>query len=179
MDPTSIVQTIESSAIAEWMRTSLKAMPIVEFVHVLAATTVFGTILIVDLRLLGFRDTRRPFTRISRELLRLTWAAFFVAVFTGALMFTPNASTYLENTAFGLKMLALLGAGVNMAIFQGITYRGVAAWNESAHTPHAARVAGAVSILIWITVIFLARWIGFTKGFHFGAPEDLDLELNF
>ncbi len=56
---------------AEWMRTSVKAMPIIESIHVLAAATVFGTIFIVDLRLLGFPNTRRAFTRVSDELLKL------------------------------------------------------------------------------------------------------------
>jgi hypothetical protein len=172
----SLVEAIHSSGLAEWMRTSVKAMPVVNALHVLAATTVFGTILIVDLRLLGFPNTRRAFTRVSDEMLRLTWSAFALALITGALMFAANAPTYVENTAFQLKMLALLGAGVNMAIFQRITFRGVGAWDQGA-TPRAARFAGAASILIWLSVIFLARWIGFTKGYDFEVPENIDFEF--
>lgn len=176
MSFTSIVDLIQSSALAEWMRTSVKAMPIVNSLHVLAAATVFGTILIVDLRLLGFPNTRRAFTRISDEMLRLTWTAFALALGTGGLMFAANAHTYVDNTAFQLKMLALIGAGVNMAIFQRITFRTVGAWDQSP-TPRAARVAGAASILIWVTVIFLARWIGFTKGYDFTVPENMNFEF--
>jgi len=174
MSLVSVVQTIQDSGIAEWMRSSVKAMPIVESIHVLAAATVFGTIFIVDLRLLGFPDTRRPFTRVSDEMLRLTWGAFCVAVITGALMFAANANTYFENTAFRLKMLALLGAGLNMVVFQLVTFRTVGAWDSGARAPTAARVAGVLSILVWLTVIFLARWIGFTKGYHFEAPADVN-----
>ena len=177
MDLASIVQSIQASAPAEWMRTSVKAMPIVEALHVLAAATVFGTIFIVDLRLLGFPNTRRSFTRVSDEMLRLTWLAFVIAVIAGVLMFAANANTYYENTAFRLKMLALLGAGINMAIFQGITYRAVGTWDQNVPTPLAARVAGALSILIWVTVIFLARWIGFTKGYNFTAPTDVNFQF--
>ncbi len=172
-----MIDVIQASALAEWMRTSVKAMPIVNALHVLAATTVFGTILVVDLRLLGFPDTRRPFTRISDEMLRLTWAAFALALLTGALMFAANAQTYVGNTAFQLKMLALIGGGVNMAIFQRITFRGVGAWDHSARPPLAGRIAGAASILIWISVIFLARWIGFTKGYDFDVPTDIDFSF--
>ena len=178
MDIPGIVQTIQASAPAEWMRTSVKAMPIVEALHVLAATTVFGTILVVDLRLLGFPNTRRSFTRISDEMLQLTWAAFFTALITGFLMFAANADTYFVNTAFRLKMLALLGAGVNMAIFQRITFRTVGAW-DTGTPPLAGRLAGAVSILIWVTVIFFARWIGFTKGYNFEVPDNVELDFKF
>ena len=174
-----ILQSIEATGIAEWMRTSLKAMPVVESIHVLAAATVFGTIFIVDLRLLGIPGVSRPFTRVSDEMLRLTWVAFVIAAITGALMFAPNASTYFVNTAFRLKLLALLAAGVNMVVFQLVTYRGVGTWDDTL-PPRAARLAGVLSILLWVTVIFLGRWIGFTKGYNFEAappPADIDFEF--
>jgi hypothetical protein len=179
VDLASIVASIERSGIGEWMRGSLKAMPIVEAIHVTAVALLFGTIFIVDLRLLGLPSTQRSFTRISDELLRLTWAAFFLAAITGALMFSANATTYFVNTAFNLKMAALLGAGVNMAFFQFITLRSVAAWDKNALPPLAARAAGALSILIWTSVIFLGRWIGFTKGYDFEIPEDVDFDFEF
>lgn len=178
MDVRSVVEAIGNSALGEWMRTAVKAMPVVEAIHVLTASIVFGTILVVDLRLLGFPNTRRPFTRVADELLKLTWFAFFVSVITGTMMFAANALTYYGNTAFKLKMLALLGAGLNMAFFQGVTFKSVASWNTG-RTPFAARFAGAASILIWIAVIFLARWIGFTKGYDFSIPNDIDLNLDF
>ncbi|HUN25700.1 MAG TPA: DUF6644 family protein [Steroidobacteraceae bacterium] len=174
-----MVDVIQASAAAEWMRTSVKAMPIVESIHVLAGATVFGTILIVDLRLLGMPDTRRPVTLISKEMLRLTWSAFAVAVAAGLLMFAANAHTYVGNTAFRLKMLALIGAGVNMAIFQGRTFRTVAAWDQDVPPPLAARAAGAISILLWVTTIFLARWIGFTKGYDFTIPAHSHINFQF
>ena len=179
MELTSLIDSIQASALAEWMRTSVKAMPIVEAIHVLAAATVFGTILIVDLRLLGLPNTRRPFTRVSDEMLRLTWAAFVVSVITGLLMFAANAHTYFDNTAFRFKMLALLGAGLNMAIFQLITFRSVRTWDQAAPPPLAGRLAGAASIVIWVAVICLARWIGFTKGYDFDVPEDVNLNFEF
>jgi hypothetical protein len=175
----TIAQTLETSAVGEWMRTSLKAMPVIEAIHVLTAAVVFGTILIVDLRLLGVPSTRRAVTRIHEELVRFTWAAFGVSVVTGLLMFAPNATTYFRNTAFGLKMLSLLAAGVNMAIFEGRTFRSVTAWDRDVPTPPAARLAGALSILIWAAVIFFARWIGFTKGYNFAIPDDVDLNFEF
>jgi uncharacterized protein DUF6644 len=179
VDLQSIVASIEGSGVGEWMRSSLKAMPVVESIHVLSAAVVFGTILIVDLRLLGYPDVRKSFRQMEHELLRWTWLAFFLAVITGALMFAANANTYFHNTAFRLKMAALLLAGVNMAIFQLVTFRGVASWDKDVRMPGGARAAGAASILIWLAVIFVARWIGFTKGYDFDIPENIDLEFEF
>jgi hypothetical protein len=179
MDLPSLIQAIQASPPAEWMRTSVKAMPIIESLHVLAAATVFGTIFIVDLRLLGLPDTRRPVTRISQEMLRLTWVAFCVAVLAGLLMFAANAHTYYVNTAFRLKMLALLGAGVNMVIFQALTYRTVSAWDQGTPVRLAGRLAGALSILLWVSVICFARWVGFTKGYDFKIPDKTHINFQF
>jgi len=179
MDLISIVQQVESSPIGEWMRTSLKAMPVVESIHVMAVAVVFGTILIVDSRLLGLLDKRRPYSVISAELLPWTWAAFVVAVVTGLLMFSANATTYYENTPFRLKMLALVAAGLNMAVFHLFSARHAAEWEFAKSAPLGGRIAAGLSIAIWTSVIFLGRWIGFTKGYDFAIPEDVELDFDF
>ena len=176
MSVQSILESVQSSAVAEWMRNTNPAMQVVESTHVLAAVLVLGTVLIADLRLLGITDSQRPFMRIGRETLPLTWVAFALAVITGSLMFTTSAQTYFGNAAFQLKALALLVAGLNMLLFQVLTARDVAAW-DSAKPPRAARIAGAVSLLLWVAVVLLGRWIGFTKGYDFAIPPGLELEF--
>jgi hypothetical protein len=173
----SIVQSIHDSGLAEWIRLSLKAMPIIESIHVLTAAVVIGTVFIVDLRLLGLASTNRPVTRVSHDLIRWTWIGFVVSAITGALMFAPNAVTYYGNTAFRLKMLLLIAAGVNMLVFELLSSRSVASWDKATVPPTKARIAGGLSILIWTAVIFVARWIGFTKGYDFSIPDDVDFSF--
>ncbi len=176
MSTQSLLESIQGSALANWMRYTNGAMPVVEATHVLAAVLVFGTVLIVDLRLLGLVDSSRAFTRVSRETLRLTWLAFAVSVITGSLMFTTSPQTYFYNVAFEWKALALFGAGLNMALFQRLTARGGATW-DTERPPHAARIAGLVSVLLWAAVVLLGRWIGFTKGYDFALPPGVELVL--
>lgn len=178
MSPPPFIQTIEGSAIGEWMRGHLLAMPWVNAAHVLCISVVFGSILVVDLRLLGLFDRQRAVTRVAAEMLRLTWVAFAGAVVTGLLYFAANATTYWFNMAFRFKLLAILLAGVNMLVFQLITYRTVAAWDRNAPTPRAARIAGALSILLWTTVVVLGRVIGFTKGYDVPVPDDIDFDFS-
>lgn len=178
MNPPAFIQQIEGSGVGEWMRGSVLAMPWVNAIHVLCVTLVFGTILVVDLRLLGLFDRRRPVTVVSREMLSLTWVAFAGAVISGALYFAANATTYWFNMPFRFKMLAILLAGVNMAIFQFVTFRSVAKWDRQV-PPRAARLAGALSILLWTTALVLGRVIGFTKGYEVPIPEDIDFDFSF
>lgn len=174
MSMQSIVESVQGSALAEWMRYT-NAAPVIEATHVVSAVLLFGTVLVVDLRLLGLADSSRAFSRIGRETLPLVWLAFGISVITGSLMFTPSAQTYAGNTAFQLKALALLGAGLNMGLFHLVTARSLAAWDERAPTPRAARVAGLASVLLWAAVVLLGRWVGFTKGYDFSIPPGVEL----
>ena len=174
MSVESVLESIEASALGAWMRDTLPAMQVVEATHVLAAVVVLGTVLIVDLRLLGLTDATRGVARISRETLPLTWIAFAIAVVTGALMFTTSAEVYFANAAFRLKALALLAAGLNMALFEFATVRRIA---DTGTPPRAARIAGLLSVLLWAAVVLLGRWIGFTKGYDFTIPPEVDLAI--
>lgn len=71
---------LEQTQFAQFLRESERAFPTVETLHVLALTTVFGTIAIIDLRLCGVASTNRRFTEMANELLPWTWGAFALAV---------------------------------------------------------------------------------------------------
>ncbi|MEA1674595.1 DUF6644 family protein [Nitrospirillum sp. BR 11163] len=157
----TVLQSIQNSGLSLWIRQNPAIFPIIESLHVVAITLVFGTIMIVDLRLLGFASHRRSANKLIAELLPFTWGAFILAVVTGSLLFTANAPAYANNTQFQLKMLVMLAAGVNMVIFHMTAHRRIAVW-DSVPPPTAARLAGVTSLILWVAVIYVGRWIGFT-----------------
>jgi hypothetical protein len=173
MSVQDLLASVQASAVADWVRLS-NAAPVIEATHVVAAVLLFGTVLVLDLRLLGLADVSLPFTRISRATLPLVWLAFAVSVATGSLMFAASAQTYFANTAFRLKAVALMGAGLNMAFFHLVTERRMAVWDHGS-TPFAARAAGLLSMVLWAAIVLLGRWIGFTKGYDFTIPPGIEL----
>src|SRR5688572_2263259 len=114
MDAPQFLQTIEASAFATWLRESLYAFPIVESFHVIGLTLVFGTIAVIDLRLLGLASAKRPFSTVRADVSMWTWLAFALTVTTGLMMFTANATRYYGNYYFRMKMLSIALAGINM-----------------------------------------------------------------
>ena len=134
--------------------------PFIESLHVVAITLVVGSIMMVDLRLLGITGLRYPASRITRELIPWTWGAFCVAVVTGIGMFVTRAPVYMENPAFQVKLVLLLLACANMALFQFRTFRDVASWDSATVPPIAARTAGAASLLLWAGILLAGRWTG-------------------
>jgi hypothetical protein len=133
---------------------------------VIALVTVVGSIAVMDLRLLGVTSRGCSVTATSRDTLPFTWGAFVLAVITGLLLFVSKASVYMVNPWFLLKMGALALAGANMAVFHAMTWRTVKDWDNSPVLPTGAKVAGALSLLFWILVIFFGRAIGFTLGIY-------------
>ncbi len=162
MDLSAFLKGLEDSGVAASVRSSLYYFPFLEAIHVMALAVVFGSIVVVDLRALGIASRERPFTRLSTELLRLTWGAFAVSVLTGSLMFTTNARVYAHNTSFQVKMVLLLLAGLNMAAFHLTAGRSVASWDRAAYAPRAGRITAAASIALWLAIIAAGRVIGFT-----------------
>ena len=134
--------------------------PLLESIHVLAIGLVVGTILMVDLRLLGLAATRYPASRITRELVPWTWIGFVVAFTTGFGMFMAGATRYVENPAFQIKFMLLPLAALNMVWFQFRTMRTISAWDDTNVLPTTAKLAGATSLLLWIGVLLAGRWTG-------------------
>lgn len=135
--------------------------PTIETVHVFALVLVVGSIMTVDLRLLGLANKERAYSQVASEMLPWTWAAFGIAALAGMLMFSSKALTYYGNIPFRLKMICLLLAGINMAMFHWLGTRHLDAWDRG-RPPRAARLAGGASLLLWTTIVAAGRWVGFT-----------------
>lgn len=134
--------------------------PLLESLHVLSITLLLGSILMVDLRLLGVAAMSYAVSRMIRELVPWTLLAFIVAVITGIGLFITRASAHMNNPAFQWKLGLLALAGLNMAFFHFRSYRQVSHWDEDSRLPWQARLAGALSLLLWSAVMLSGRWVG-------------------
>jgi hypothetical protein len=157
-----LIAFVEHGTLGELVRENDLLFPFIESVHVLAVCLVVGSIAVVDLRLLGFASVDRPVGLLMRSILPITVGAFGLAVAAGSLLFISHASKYLENRFFIAKITLIALAGVNMAVFHLIGARNLDQWENDALPPLFARVAGGLSLFLWVSVVACGRWIGFT-----------------
>ena len=179
MDIASSLAWLQATALAGRIRDSLLLFPLLESAHVLGLALVFGTIAVIDLRLLGVASTGRSFRRMASDILKWTWAAFALTALTGALMFTTNAAVYFHNTSFRVKMALLVLAGLNMLVFELTAGRTIHRWDQAPSAPPIGKAVATVSLVIWIAVIFAGRIIGFTTtraSLAEPAPDGVNLE---
>jgi hypothetical protein len=177
VDILSALGRLQETGFAVSIRDSLYLFPLLESVHVIGLALVFGTIAVIDLRLLGKASSHRPFQRMTSDILKWTVAAFAVTAVTGALMFTANAVVYFNNTYFRIKVALLVLAGLNVLMFELTARRTVHQWDRSPLAPPAGRVVAIVSLVVWVAVIFAGRMIGFTATRTTAAPAPV--EVNF
>jgi hypothetical protein len=163
----SFWQSLENSGLAQSIASGEWAFPIIETFHVIAITTVVGTIAIMDLKLLGLTSPKWTMISVEKDTLKLTWIAFVFAVITGVLMFISKATTYMVNPYFIWKMFLILAAGINMGIFHRGVWKSVNQWNSGAVAiPAGAKIAASLSLAFWVIVVFCGRFIGFTLGVY-------------
>ena len=108
-----------------------------EATHVIGLALVFGTIAIIDLRLIGLASSQRSFKRMYSDILKWTWAAFALTGLTGALMFITNATVYYHNFYFRAKMGLLALSGLNMLLFDLTSARSIQRWDRDRAAPAA------------------------------------------
>jgi hypothetical protein len=163
MNIDSLLKSLESFGFAVAIREGEVLFPWLESIHVLAIVLVVGSIAMVDLRLLGWASRDRAVGTLTADVLPITWMAFLVALITGVLMFCAKAVIYGHNIYFLLKMGFLLLAAANMVFFHKFTHQGVEHWGAPGRiVPQAAKVAGGLSLLLWVCIVAFGRWIGFT-----------------
>ena len=162
MDASALLSWLQETGLATRIRDSLILFPLLESVHVIGLALVFGTIAVIDLRLLGLASTQRSFQRIAADTFTWTWIAFALTAVTGLLMFITNATVYFHNSYFRAKIGLLVLAGLNVLVFELTARRTVHQWNHAPSAPPVGRTVAAASLVIWVAVIFAGRMIGFT-----------------
>lgn len=176
---TELLKSLQESGLAQAIRTDLFLFPMIEITHVIALTLVFGTVLIVDLRILGIASIDRTVRKVEADVLKWTWAGFAIALVTGSLMFLSNATGYAKNLPFLLKLGLLFAAGLNLLVFELTTRKKLDQWDQNPSGPKGARISALLSILLWTGVIVTGRWIGFTTTQRTDVVEAPPPEMDF
>ena len=137
------------------------AYSIIESVHVWAMSLFFGLVAMFDLRLLGLTMRKVPVSEVIRRLQPWTIGGFAVMVISGSLLFFAIPLRSYQNIFFRGKMLLLLLAALNVWLFHSRVFPKVVGWDIDAIPPRTARIAGAVSLAIWISVVISGRMIAY------------------
>ena len=146
---------LNDTPIAAWVNSSQYIWPALETIHFSSLCVLVGSIVIIDLRLIGF--FRQQCASIVEFLVRLSLLAFAVNFTTGFLFFAGNSFKYINNSAFDIKLILIMIAGLN-AIYYRLRLSHIVAGND---VTWSSIGVGYLSLLLWSGVIICGRMITF------------------
>jgi uncharacterized membrane protein len=148
-------QAIEQLGAVRLLKSSFFAYPIVNALHIAAIGALLTSVVLMDFSVLGAVRSvpREKFVALLR---RVALAAFAVAVLTGVTMFSIQATDYVRNPVFLLKLGLVVLAGLNFVAFTVLETQ-----KRSGEASAVLRVLAVASILLWSSVLLAGRFIGF------------------
>jgi len=149
-----IFQWMERTPVAQTIRHSAQLIALLESIHLIGLTLLLGTILMVDLSLLGLGIGRSPASRIASELKGWTAAGLVIMLLSGPVLLSSEAIRCYRTPSFWVKM-ALFAIAV---IFHFTIHKRVVAKEPPAPRP-IARWTALVSLALWISVALAGKAI--------------------
>lgn len=158
---TELALAISNHPLSLWIGTHFWAIPVFQTLHILAIAAAFGSVLMINLRILGLAGRRNTMTQTARRYLPWVWWALAVLIVTGLAMVVGEPVRELINPVFWVKMGLVAGVILVSLWFQATVRRNMATW-ETTHDGRVLMRAGSVGIiLLWCAVMFAGRWIAY------------------
>ena len=154
----SLTNEIIASQLSQWIQATYWLWPVLEIIHFFGLTLLMGGLIIVDLRMIGFFPTIN--LQGVKKLLPFVIFGFLLNLITGILFVYGDPSRYAINIGFQIKLILILLAGCNAAIYH-FRVEGYALdlGSSSIRPPLAIKLVGLTSLSLWTGVLLLGRLI--------------------
>ncbi len=148
----------EATWIGEAIRDSTWLFPVIESLHLLGLAVIGGSVLVVNLSLLGLGLGARSAAQVWRDTRPWFLGSLAVMLGSGFLLFMSEAIKLYQHDAFWVKMSALLFS----LVFTGAVQRRTALSDPDRVSRLRSGAVGILSLLSWFLVGAGGRWIGFS-----------------
>ena len=162
MDYRSIEPALDwmrATAISQWVTGGPWIWPILETLHFTGLGVLIGGLIVMDLRLIGYK--RGLPLRTVHKIMPLVFIGFGINACTGFLFVMGNPHRYAVNYAFQVKVVLLLLAGLNALWFRLKVSPQMKDWTETTRSPVLAKVMGTASLILWFGIGIHGRLITF------------------
>jgi len=148
----------ESSWIGEGIRDSTWLFPVIESFHLLALAVIGGSVVLLNLSLLGLGPGTRSAAQVWRDTRPWFAVSLTVMLASGFLLFLSEAVKLYYHEAFWVKMSALALS----LVFTATVQRRTALGDPDHVSTLRSRLVALLSLTLWFLVGAGGRWIGFS-----------------
>jgi hypothetical protein len=158
-----IAQWIQNTDWATYIRMSGYVYPAILSTHLTGIALFGGAILITDLRLLGIVLRDQPVSDVVGQLRVPKIIGLLIVATCGILLASSKAEEYYYNAFFRAKLSLLAFVFVHALIFRSGVYQNTAALDQARRMPGKAKLAAALSLILWISIACVGRGIGYIE----------------
>ena len=151
----------EATWLGGQMREQFWMFPMMETIHFIGLTFLFGSLLVIDMRVIGFG--RFINMKAAMKYIPVAIIAFAVNLSTGIAFLCADPFRYFPNIAFQWKMGLIVIAGINALWFWFGEHKELCQLDDGEDAPFRAKVIAALSIAIWVAVIIFGRMIPYVE----------------
>jgi hypothetical protein len=154
--PLSFFLWCEKTYLGHWIKSATWAFATIETIHIMALAVLLGTLIVVDLRLLGFGMRRQSPSYLAQLMAPWTFGSLVVMVLTGISLFVAEANRLSQSAPFAFKMLLLI-----FAVVTHFTIRAKVTGEGARVGSILSKVVACLSIFFWFGVALAGRAIPF------------------
>lgn len=159
----AFVEWIQNTDLSIAIREGGLPYPIIGGIHLLSIALFGGMLLLTDLRLLGWAMRKRLVSDVMNQLRAWKWVGFVVVVVTGLLLTWSEPIRLYKSPSFWVKMALFALVGAHALVFRGGVYGHPERLDKA--IPRQAKIAAALSLLLWAGLIVSGRMIAFDPSF--------------
>ena len=152
---------LEHTPMSHTIQTFSWIVPVVQTVHILAIAAVMGSVLMINLRLVGVLGRDQPLPHFSARFLPVIWWVLPVLLASGIIMIVGEPVRSLESPIFQLKMCLVVAAIAITLGFQIWLGKNPSFWDVSAGRSGASLIIAVPSLVLWVGIVFAGRWIAY------------------
>jgi hypothetical protein len=159
----SFCEWLQETGVSTSIREGALFYPIIGGIHLLSIALFGGMVLATDLRLLGWGLQRRAVSDVVLHLRMWKWLGFVVVTVSGLLVAWSEPLKLYHSKSFWIKMALLLLVGVHAVAFRRSVYANTTTLDQAAEMPAQAKLAAALSLILWIGLVVSGRLIAFDQ----------------
>ena len=147
---------------AIWLQDHFLAIPGFQTVHILSIAALFGSVLMLNLRVLGVVGMDQSMTDTYRRYMRWIWWSLACLIGSGIILLISEPVRNMVNSVFWIKMIFLVIAVALSLWFQHGVKKRMADWDVSSQGHAALRTGAVLIIIVWLLVMVGGRWIAYS-----------------
>jgi len=157
---------LSNTALSKTLQDQAWVVPTSQSIHIIAVSVVFGSAVMINLRLLGVGRSGRSVSQLSNTLIPWMWRGLAVLLFTGVIQTITEPVRQFVTPMFWAKMIMIVLVATMTALYANAVRRHASRWDTASLRPTRAKAFAILSTLLWLAIIICGRFIGYTWSFY-------------